>query len=615
MILSRALLVLGLAALAVAAPPAASQGHPAGTVEYLSRYLVTPDDASLIDRDGRLGFDRRFSVEARELLDLGEPDPYQAAVAHVALGAGGMAEELERLRAATRAEDALLRRAGVVALGELGAYGAPTLQALLDDPELGALARLCLLRSGAPEGRVELLRRFRDDGLSEVPALIEFVDDPAAYVDCPPEARTVFELRFGAARSFGLVDGQRWGVHLTEALAADPSFLDLAIFLAAAESREPVVKDLVLERLVEEGGEAPLRAAARCMPEELRLLMASDLYTPGDDAAWAVLLDELERRGLEAADLPVVLDALARPTLELRALRLLVELGGPEGEEAAEQLRDLLADPEPLARAEACRGLGATGDALWVGELSRMGDDASSLVRGAALVARGRLGHGPALADLREIVADPEPTDLRRDVVRALCADASEPLLGPLLRSARETALGAELLSIRLALRLEGDLVAGRELNEVLERPSGTDGRTPLIIALARDAVRQDMDLLEQLFPSERHPNLNAPLAAALTTGGTPEGMRLLRMALWRGPWDRSQLAAVALVDHAGLGVLVAELESAPTGVTADAFRRVGYAVGMLGGLDALDQLLRRRGPADPALQGAYLGALASRTF
>ena len=301
---------------------------------------------------------------------------------------------------------------------------------------------------------------------------------------------------------------------------------------------------------------------------------------------------------------------------ELTALRLIVELGeSDEATAAAESLRDHLASDLAPVRAAACRGLAATGDAEWTSELERMSDDPSTMVRAVALVGRGRLGSGPALSDLREIAQDTEQTPLRTEVVAALFTNTDSPLLIPIVRLARDTAIGTERLSIQLALRLDGDLVSGRELVDVLGKPSGVDGRTWLLTSLAANHNRQELPLFEELFPSERHPSINAPLATALARGGSPEGMQLLRMALWRGPFDRSQLAAAALVKHAGLGVLVAELESSPTGVTSDAFRRVGYSIGMYGGLDALDQLQRRRGPADAALQGAYLGALASRTF
>ena len=285
-------LLLGGLALLTAAPSATAQaGHTAGTAEYLARYLVVGDDVGLVARDAKLAFHPRFGVEAQLLLDEGEPDVLQSAVAYVALGASGMTEEVDRLREGLASAEPLVRRACVVALGELGPVGTPALIGMLDDEELGNLARLALLRTGSQEGRVVLLERFKSRGEAAVPALIEFVDHPTNFTEVPRDAQVIYDLRFLAARSFGLVDGQRWAVHLTQALAADPAFLDLVVFLAAADTREPAVRDLVLERLVEEGSVPALRAAVRTMMPELRALLENDLYEPADDSEWRVLLE------------------------------------------------------------------------------------------------------------------------------------------------------------------------------------------------------------------------------------------------------------------------------------------------------------------------------------
>ena len=63
-----------------------------------------------------------------------------------------------------------------------------------------------------------------------------------------------------------------------------------------------------------------------------------------------------------------------------------------------------------------------------------------------------------------------------------------------------------------------------------------------------------------------------------------------------------------------GIQGLHDELASAPTEARPEDLRRIGYALGQWGGLAAVEALARRRGSGDPALQGAYLGALATRT-
>lgn len=606
------LLALSLGPL-TAAKPVTPVPVAQGAGTYLARYLTVDGDAGLIARDAKLGFNRAFGLEAVRLLDEGAPDEFQRAVATVAIGASGLTEELGRLRAGALEGAALMKRASILALGELGPAGGKTLIGLLDDPELGKLATAALLRSGDIAGRKELLRRFKESGAdSELLALIDFVDAPANFVEVPTTLRLLFQLRFEAARAFGLVDGQRWSVHLAEALSADDSFLDKVVFLSAADSHDASVRDFVLERLVDQGGAAPLLAAMRCMPEEFWALIDTGLYTPGGVAEWLLVIDEIESRGVVLEDAKLLSLAKSVPATELAALRLQAELGDRA---AAESLRDLLGDPSVVRRAAAARGLGGTNDRSWIVELERMQNDPDAGVRAAALVARTRLGSGTASAIVKDIARDPAASEDRSALVVAMAATAKDAVIVPLLNMARDTAIGDERLVADLALRIRGDLLIGRELLEVLAQPSGIDGREWLVTALARNYNRQDLTLFQDIFPSERHPSLNTELAVALARGGSPEGIELLRKALWRGPFERSQLAAAALVDRGGLKSLTAELESVPLGTTADALRRVGYAVGVFGGLDELDRLRRRRSPADPALQGAFLGSLASRTF
>lgn len=607
-----ALIWLACLGLALGAPVSAQSGA-AGTAEYLARYLVFDGDAELIARDGLLSFNRAFGMDAVRLLDEGSPDDFQAAVAVLGIGASGLTEELGRLQAGALEGDPLRRRASVLALGELGPAGGKALLGLLDDPELGDLVTLALLRSGDQRGRKVLLERFKESGADpKLLALIDFVDNPANYTEVPAIARLLFQLRFEAARTFGLVEGQRWSVHLAVALAEDDDFLDQVVFLSAADSHDASVRDYVLERLVKKGGEAPLVAALRCMHDEFLALVEAELYLPKTAKEWQLVVEELELRGVVAQDAPLLVLAKLEPTTELVALRLLAQLGDLA---STETLRDYLSDNDPKKRAAAVRGLGASREREWLTELARMQDDPDARVRAAALVARLRLGSGTAITIARSIVQDPRVTEDRTELVFALASASEDAVVVPLLNTARETAIGDERLTADLALRLRGDMLVGRELLEVLATPSGLDGRTWLVNAMAKRYDRQDLAFFEDVFPSERHPELNTELAVALARGGSPEGTELLRKALWRGPFDRSQLAAAALVDHGGLKVLAAELESVPLGTSSDALRRVGYALGLFGGTDELDRLRRRRGPADPALQGAYLGSLAGRTF
>lgn len=588
------------------------RAQQSGTLDYLTRYLVAKDDVALMERDRLVAFNRHFGREAQRLLDEGTPNEFETAVALVALGASGIEAEMARLELAATEGKGLLRQAGIIGLGELGTRGGKRLIGLIDDPEHGELAILCLLRSGNDVGRKVLLDRFRQTGAD--PALLElinFVDAPGSFVDIPQSARLIFEMRFNAAREYGLVDGQRWSVHLLEALAADDQFLDQVVFLAAADSYEASVRDYVLKRLLDEGGVAPLAAALRCMRNELIELIDNELYAPANLAEWQVVMRELEQLGPELEDAGLLRLATEQPPIALAAHRMLAGLGEVS---SAEHLRDLLSDDNLQVRADAARGLGATGDKAWISELERMKDDPSALVRMSALTARVRLASGAALAKAKDVLTQTASEDYPA-LVYTLSLDAKDGLVIPLLQGARDQALGDNRMLIDTALRQRGDLLIGRTLLEVLSVPSGLDGRAWIVTTIARHVDRQDVPFLDSIFPSEHFPAINTDVAVALARMGSPEGNALLRRALWRGPFDRSQLAAAALVDEGGVRVLTTELESAPLGTSTEALRRVGYAIGMFGGMDELDRLRRRRGPGDPALMGAYLGTLASRTF
>ena len=584
-----------------------------GTLEYLSRYLVVKDDVAMVERDRQIGFNRLFGQDAVRLLNQGTPDEFQQAVAMVAIGASGLESEMGRLEAAAQAGTGLVRQAAIIGLGELGPRGGKLLVGLIDEPKVGDLATIALLRSGNELGRKVLLDRFRSSGANpKLLELIDFVDAPGNFVEVPPAARLIYEMRFSAARDYGLVDGQRWSVHLLEALAADDSFLDQVVFLSAADAHQASVRDYVLERLVDVGGVAPLAAAMRCMHAEFLELIANELYLPQTPQEWQVVMRELDLGELTIDDAPLLRIASAQPVVSLAAHRMLATLGEVA---SAEHLRDALADGNTTVRAGAARGLGNTGSKDWLADLERMKDDPDPFVAMSALVARARLNSGAALAKAKEILAGSASDPQFSALITALSVEVEDPIIPPLLQSARDRALGDDRMVVDTALRQRGDLMIGRGLLDVLALPSGLEGRSWIVINLARHVDRQDVPFLESIFPSEAFPAINTEVAVALARQGSPEGTALLRKALWRGPFDRSQLAAAALVEHGGVNVLTSELESAPLGTSTDALRRVGYAIGMIGGVDELDRLRRRRGPGDPALMGAYLGTLASRTF
>ena len=183
------------------------------TLRVLAEYVVVPNDEALIARDYRLAFPARIGEEAVAFLGNSSASEQDRAAALVAIGSSKILGEQAMLEGIALQGTTQLKRAAVIALGELGGEKSSFLIGLLDDPELGDLALVALLRGGSEIGRAEVLKRFRDNGAdSDLLDLVNFVDEPRDYVEVPDSVQAVFQLRFEAARLFGLVDGQRWSV-------------------------------------------------------------------------------------------------------------------------------------------------------------------------------------------------------------------------------------------------------------------------------------------------------------------------------------------------------------------------------------------------------------------
>jgi len=91
----------------------------------------------------------------------------------------------------------------------------------------------------------------------------------------------------------------------------------------------------------------------------------------------------------------------------------------------------------------------------------------------------------------------------------------------------------------------------------------------------------------------------------------------LLSAAVFGENWHFGVLAAAVVEEHYGQNALMLWALQPPDGTGPGAMRRLGFAIGEIGQLDALEELTRRlgHGSADrPVLQGALLGALSART-
>ena len=87
---------------------------------------------------------------------------------------------------------------------------------------------------------------------------------------------------------------------------------------------------------------------------------------------------------------------------------------------------------------------------------------------------------------------------------------------------------------------------------------------------------------------------------------------------LFRSSFDYSALACGVVARGYGLDTLITWLLDPPLVATDEDVRRVGYAIGSIGGERAVEQLQKALGTTSgaelPALQGAILGAYSART-
>ncbi len=201
------------------------------------------------------------------------------------------------------------------------------------------------------------------------------------------------------------------------------------------------------------------------------------------------------------------------------------------------------------------------------------------------------------------------------ELVEALWPACADRRVRDLLAVARARLPDGMKLRVDSELSFHGDARARASLREALQthRPTGVTGARA-VEALGRGAGLADLELLRELFPLGDDPDVDVELALELIRARDASVLSILRAALWSEPWNRSVLAGALLISHGGIEALRSELQRPPPGVSERDLRRVGFALGEWGGSAEVDRLAGRVGAADPALQGALLGALAART-
>ncbi len=567
-------------------------------------------------RDARLSFTPESAARARAVLAAGPSEVEARATALLALGGSRTGGDLARLESALADGKPLERRAALYALGETGVAGLPALErALAGDvsglEEAVGVALLVAERRGAAAAGTRLVELAQTDtalGRAAALALTQRAGEGTSFA-----ALTEYhDLRWRAARAYGLVDGQRGPKALAAELFAEAAFRERVVVTAAAGLAPEVLQAHLFELLLAGERAEVLRVAVVLFPAQLERALLAGAWKPSLEA-WRVMLTEIEAARAERRAQGLLEIAFREsPELEAQAGLLLVRAGGDlPWRWVADQLEAGGARMRS-ALAEAC---GERGEKARIPDLADLLERRPDLaIFGEGLVALARLGHASAREALDEILKG--PASPKRDQVVAALARV---LHDGNLRARAETVLRREDLApelrfeLELALALAGAPVERARLRAALSEGRSLEQRVRLVRALARAPEAADLELLAGLFPTENERELDVELALALLQNRHPAVDGLLRATLWSDEWNASVLAGGLLVQAGGMRALADELGAAPRSAGESDLRRVGFALGQWGGFAALEELGRTRSEGDPALQGALLGALAVR--
>lgn len=605
------------AALALAGP----QSTPA-TEQVAPRIELLAADkwSDLLARDRRSSFGLRTLTSAVSVIDDRSASETARCVAVIALGAGKCRIERPRILALAGERSPELRQAAIFALGALGQredVGTLSEYTGRKVAQVADAAVFALALNATLEARAELARLKREAGGTRseaIEAALAFLAEPQGESEL---ARAWLALRFEAARRHGLVDGQAWESLLVEDLARNQKFLNRVVYRCAANLRKPGIKDHYLEIALAGAPPERLRGVVAAIPEELCQLVDNGLFAPADENEWTIVVDEIDRRKLEKRTESLLRRAWSVPSLRVRAAALLVRAKVPQSLPLLEvHLRSNVA----AERALAAEAIGSANDASYVPDLSALDSDPDEGVRAAALIARVRLGDGAALAAARDRlgIEGEKRTQLHEGAItlfEAFLRVASANELRGLGIAALDRLPGQFRSRLAIELVYGGYDVAREEVRQLLrrERPSGELGARA-VEALAQNPGAVDVALWRELFPLGDELEVDAQLACGLVAARDAEAQPLIRAALWSEPWNRSALAAALCIDVAGIESLRLEVLKPPTGTGPRDLRRVGFALGEWGGVAEVEWLSARISPAEPALQGAVLGALGQRT-
>ncbi len=624
--LSRPWVALGLFSSLLGLPFAAA---PASSAVQTVDSVSVETGADYVARDARLTFDKRSADFARLDLDDLLPGDYGRSTAIVALGASGSVRARSYLLEETALGRLPLERASAAyGLGELGVQGLDTpslghLVEMLEDPDpiVQEATLVALVRTDSDVARQAVARVAGSAGelSSEARQVLAHHIDPRGTE--PPRCyRKLYQLRWGAGRTYGLVDGKVWGATLMNELASNKLFLEAMTLLLARDLDFPGAKDHMLEILIEGEGAPRIVEAAQLMPTEMEMLVDSGVWMPQDLKEWRWLVLTILNEELFSKFPQTLLKSMRLENSPTRwiASGLLYR----EDRQFKEILDEGLNSEDPSSRAYSAYAAAAVELDDYLGKLKEMCDDPHPWVKANAIAGLIRMGSqigAERAMDILAIPPDERPEQLSSLLFEVLERAAPDPDVMRFVETIARTLDGADRASADSLLLIHGGLIDSTILRRQLPllspiMPEAHRG----VRGLSRNSNSEDIKLLARMFPREAAPKMNAELAVALAKAAHRAPEPLLQAAVWTLPYNQSVLAAGCVRATYGEATLLDWVVDPPPSAEKEDIRRLGWAIGEWGGVPAVQALQRRLGTTSgaelPALQGAIFGAYAART-
>ena len=587
------------------------------------------EGADYVGRDARISFDQRSANFARLDLDDLLPGDFGRTAAIMALGASGSVRARSYLLEETAlGGEPLERAAAAYGLGDLGVQGLDTLALahlieLLEDPDpiVQEATLVALVRSSSDPARQAVARvAGSSDGLSsKARQVLAHHIDPRGTE--PPRCyRRLYEMRWAAGRTYGLVDGKVWGAALMTELASNKIFLEAMTLLLARDLNFPGAKDHMLEILIEGEGAPRIFEATQLMPAEMEMLVDSGVWQPQDLKEWRWLVLTILHQELFTNFPQTLLKSMRLDNSPTRwiAAGLLYR----EDRQFKEILDEGLNHEDPSNRAYAAYAAAAVELEDYLGKLKEMSDDPHPWVQANAIAGLIRMGSQigyERATDLLALPPDQRPEQLSSLLFEVLERAAPDPEVMLFVETIARNLDGADRAAADSLLLIHGGLIDSAILRRQLPLmspilPEAHRG----VRGLARNSSSEDIKLLARLLPRESAPKMNAELAVALAKSAHRGPEPLLQAAVWNLPYNLSVLAAGCVRATYGEATLMDWVVDPPASAEEEDIRRLGWAIGEWGGVPAVRTLQRRLGTTSgaelPALQGAIFGAYAART-